>query len=94
MGKLIDVEDAYKFLTEFYHHTTEVQYKALKEALDRVPEAEPEIVHCKTCVYITCKGCAHCVTIGGKVFCRHWGKITAEDAFCSFSKRKEKDATD
>lgn len=34
---LISKEKAYKVLTEYYHHKTEMQHKALREALDMVP---------------------------------------------------------
>ena len=41
--KLIDKEQAYQVLSEYYHHRMPIQHKALREALDRVPvvEAEP-----------------------------------------------------
>ena len=35
--KLVDVDEAYKVLTDYYHHRTETQHEALKEALERVP---------------------------------------------------------
>ena len=34
--------DAYETLTEYYHHTAEIQHNALREALERVPDAQPE----------------------------------------------------
>ena len=34
--RLISEEEAYKTLTEYYHHRTEEQHKALKEALGDV----------------------------------------------------------
>ena len=37
---LISKEKAYKVLTKYYHHKTEMQHKALREALDMVPSAE------------------------------------------------------
>ncbi len=36
---LIRREDAYAVLSEYYHHRTEIQHKALREALDMVPSA-------------------------------------------------------
>ena len=41
--RLIDADEAYKILTDYYHQRTEIQHKALKEAIERVPtiEAEP-----------------------------------------------------
>ena len=39
----IDADEAYKVLTGYYHQRTEIQHKALKEAIERTPtiEAEP-----------------------------------------------------
>lgn len=52
MSRLIDADEGYKILTEYYHHRTDMQHTALKEALDRVPtiDAEP-VVRCKDCHY-------------------------------------------
>ena len=40
MSNLISKEKAYEVLSEYYHHKTEIQHKALREALDRVPTEE------------------------------------------------------
>lgn len=37
--KLIDADEAFRVLSDYYHHRTEEQHDALREALDRVPEA-------------------------------------------------------
>ena len=37
---LISRKKAYEVLTEYYHHKTEMQHKALREALNMVPSAE------------------------------------------------------
>ena len=39
--RLIDAEEAYKVLTDYYHHGTEIQHDALKEAIERVPTVDP-----------------------------------------------------
>lgn len=39
----ISREEAYKVLTDYYHHTTDVQHKALRDALSRVPSAQSEL---------------------------------------------------
>ena len=41
MARLIDADEAYKVLTDYYHHKTEIQHKAFKEAIDRVPTVDP-----------------------------------------------------
>jgi rubrerythrin len=38
--RLIDADKAYKVLTEYYHHKTDVQHDALKEALGKVPTVD------------------------------------------------------
>lgn len=42
MDDLISRQAAYEFLSDYYHHRTEMQHKALREALDRVPSAQPK----------------------------------------------------
>ena len=37
---LINREETYKVLTDYYHHTTETQHSGLREALGRVPSAD------------------------------------------------------
>ena len=36
MGRMIDTDAAYAVLTDYYHHTTDTQHAALKEALGTV----------------------------------------------------------
>ena len=36
MGKWINTDAAYAVLTDYYHHTTDTQHTALREALGRV----------------------------------------------------------
>lgn len=36
MGRLIDADSAYTALTDYYHHKTDAQHMALKDALDKV----------------------------------------------------------
>ena len=42
MKDLISRQAAYEALSEYYHHKTEMQHKALREALGMVPSAQPE----------------------------------------------------
>jgi len=49
MGDLISRQAAYETLTEYYHHTTEIQHKALCEALAHVPTAQPTEASCWGC---------------------------------------------
>lgn len=36
-GRLVDIDEVYKVLTEYYHQRTEIQHMSLREALSRVP---------------------------------------------------------
>lgn len=40
MSRLIDAEETYRVLTDYYHHRTDGQHEALREALERVPSAQ------------------------------------------------------
>lgn len=40
MSRLIEAEETYRVLTEYYHHRTDAQHEALREALERVPSAQ------------------------------------------------------
>lgn len=84
MADLIDRETAYKVLTEYYHHRLEIQHKGLREALAKVPTAEPKhgrwntVVHsnnhttyyCPKCGSIFNKGCAD---LGEYKYCPNCG---------------------
>ena len=43
MSDLISREKAFEVLTEYYHHRLDVQHRALREALARVPTADARI---------------------------------------------------
>ena len=40
MGRMIDTDAAYAVLTDYYHHSTDTQHAALKEALEMVPTVD------------------------------------------------------
>jgi hypothetical protein len=44
MPRLIDADEAYKVLTDYYHQRTKIQHIALTEALSRVPTVDAEPV--------------------------------------------------
>ena len=48
MKRLIDAQDAFNVLTDYYHHHTSAQHLALQEALNKVPtlDAEPQWIPC------------------------------------------------
>lgn len=81
---MIDTDAAYTVLTDYYHHTTETQHAALREALGRVESVDAvPVVRCKDCKYWrdtdhTCRG--HSLV----------SPMTADD-FCSYGSRKDGD---
>ena len=38
--RLIDAQDAFNVLSDYYHHSTHVQHLALQEALNKVPTVD------------------------------------------------------
>lgn len=76
--KLIDADEAFCILSAYYHHRTETQADALREALDRVPEV---VVRCKECRYYD----------ENVRWCRRLGLVGAfdKDGFCARGKRRK-----
>ena len=91
--RLVDADEAYKVLTDYYHHGTEIQHKALKEAIGRVPSIDAvEVVRCKDCV-----NCSECITDDGMyiyIRCLRNGATIYEDDFCSWGERRKDGKTD
>jgi len=79
---LISRQTAYDTLTARYHHRTDAQHEALRDALSRVPSAQPEIIHCKNCKH----------WMNGHL-CRVWSQYgtinTTEDFYCGHAERRE-----
>lgn len=48
MRRLIDTQDAFNVLSDYYHHNSSAQHLALQEALNKVPtvDAEPHWIPC------------------------------------------------
>lgn len=40
MGRMINTDAAYAVLTDYYHHSTDTQHQALREALGRVESVD------------------------------------------------------
>ena len=91
--RLIDADVAYKVIADYYHHRTETQYKALKEAFSRVPtvNAEP-IIRCKDCQWYERNELKRDYTFDmryKKCFCTFWGKYRNNDGFCDNAQRED-----
>ena len=84
--RLVDAEEAYKVLTDYYHHKTEIQHKALKEAIERVPTVEAvEVVRCKDCRWFE--------NDGFHTNCQIMRFCVEAKGYCGMGKRRE-DETD
>lgn len=95
--RLIDADGAYKVLTDYYHHRTEIQHEALKEALSKVPTVDAIDVVAKnetTTDVVRCKDCKHrdpedhkcdsgALERAGCIF------PVRDDYFCSCGERRE-----
>ena len=84
--KLIDADEAFRVLSDYYHHRTETQADALREALDRVPEV---VVDKNTTEYIVRETSYPLATkqevIGELVRCRdciYWEPATLSSGNC------------
>lgn len=83
--RLIDADEAYKVLTDYYHHKTEIQHKALKEAIGKVPNIDAvEVVRCKDCVFFHRYGFKLEYTE-----CRRSDCHATEDGYCCWAERRE-----
>lgn len=75
MKKYIDAGVAFKVLSEYFHHRTQIQHMALSEALDKVPAADVQEVKRghwddeRVAFYLKCSECGCCVrAFSGEVF--------------------------
>ena len=83
MGKWINTDAAYAVLTDYYHHTTDTQHTALREALGRVETVDAvPVVRCKDCARFDKK--RGCNLVEGL-------NIAKTDSFCSYGERKDGD---
>jgi len=97
--RLIDAEKVYEVLTEYYHHRTEIQHEALKEAIERVPTVDAvEVVRCKDCKfgqrlidanglhYLFCGNpFGHGIMVGNHSFCS-WGEMDVAEKHLTMPK--------
>lgn len=82
MDKLISSAEAFRVLSEYYHHRTPQQAEALLDALQKVPEA---VVRCWDCVYWE-------PTTLSSGNCNRAFDITAyKSDYCSYGERKTDD---
>ena len=91
MGRMIDTDAAYAVLTDYYHHSTETQHEALREALGRVETVDAVPV-------VRCKDCIHYQFASNRAFgfpvkqCKWTGFEDIDDYdFCSSGRRKDGD---
>lgn len=91
MAELIDKEQTYQTLSEYYHHTGTLQNKALREALDRVPVVDTvPVIRCKDCKYYRADGdCWHEWDNDGRIYYQSIINEPNPDDYCSRAERKE-----
>lgn len=80
--KLIEADEAFRVLSAYYHHRTEGQADALRDALDRVPEA---VVRCKDCQYRESSFCTCSHRDTDQFF---YPEVNPDD-YCSYGERRE-----
>ena len=72
--KLIEADEAFRVLSDYYHHRTETQADALREALERVPEA---VVRCKDCDQYDFEWCnAFCFAVDERHYCSYGERVS------------------
>lgn len=72
--------DAYEVLSDYYHHRTEAQHEALREALSRVPAADVvPVVRCKDCKWWKLSD----YNTMGIHICQRFSGVRGEHDFCS-----------
>lgn len=105
MSDTISREKAYEVLTEYYHHKTEMQHKALREALDMVPSAdvpernvgkwlEKEVIHAKEAKAIITEWQSCKCSVCGCYDTRPYLYCFNEPRFCSWCGAEMKGVSD
>lgn len=85
MWKYIEAGVAFDVLSEYYHHRTQIQHHALREALDRVPAADvTEVKHGRWIVAETeyAWNCAEYPASYKCSKCGYIAKAGLEDNYC------------
>lgn len=88
MGRMIDTDAAYDVLTDYYHHSTDTQHAALREALGRVETVDAvPVVRCRDCRHWS--GRKYNVHINGFLpWCRFSALQREANDFCSYGERE------
>jgi len=90
MARLIDESKAYEVLTDYYHHSTDAQHAALREALGRVETVDAvQVVRCAVCRYFRCNMRGNGTLPNGVCVLGRGGYDPMD--FCSEGERKDGD---
>ena len=84
MGRMIDTDAAYAVLTDYYHHSTDTQHAALREALGRVETVDAVPVRCKDCRWRDNQD-------GSTAWMPCRALVTPNDFYCPRGERKDGD---
>lgn len=76
--RLIDEQTAFTVLSDYYHHNTDTQHEALREALGRVETVDAvQVVRCRECRWCNMGECEH-----------KFGLLVSDDEnYCSYGER-------
>ena len=87
--KLINASDLFDWIIEAYPDWCEGAVRAIVDHIDEMPSAQPEIIRCKDCKYMT----EHYDTDGNAPYwtCSEWDSGTDYDGFCHFAERRSDD---
>ncbi len=84
--RYIEESKAYEVLSDYYHHRTQGQHVALREAFNRVPTADVvPVVRCRDCVH------CHCLPdYMGFFYCDFdEGRTVSGNGFCDVGERRQ-----
>ena len=89
MQRYIEESKAYEVLSDYYHHRTQCQHEALREAFNRVPTADVvPVVRCRDCVKFDARYgiCNEDTWSSGS---DGYAPCVLPDDFCSYGERRE-----
>ena len=83
MERLISLQAAIDAVKEA---VVSAEWEYAEQALERLPSAQPEIIRCKDCKYMT----EHYDTDGNAPYwtCSEWDSGTDYDGFCHYAERR------
>ena len=79
-------------------HPLDYNAQAIKSRIERLPSAQPEIIHCKDCKFFEYDHLyvINDIPVFGHELCNRWGEgcKTSENGWCFLAERKEDEVTE